>query len=144
MPVTTPVVVILPIADRRRSFDFCHHGLGFEPIGEPADDGVPEPLQFGLNEGLRLMLVPTGGFDWVIGDRTVHTGGGECLLSLSAASEAGVDDLVDAARRAGAVVVTSPERQPWGYTAVFTDPDSHLWMVEAQSFMAPTTPMSRG
>lgn len=57
--------------------------------------------------------------------------------------EAGVDELVDTARRAGAVVVTSPGWQPWGYTAVFTDPDFHLWMVEAQSFMAPATPMSR-
>lgn len=143
MPVTTPVVVTLPTGDRRRSFDFYRHGLGFEPIGEPADDGVPEPLQFVLNEGLRLMLVPTGGFGWVIGDRTVHTGGGECLLSLSAASDAGVDELVDAARRAGAAVVTSPGRQPWGYTAVFADPDGHLWMVEAQSFMAPAAPTSR-
>ena len=103
---------------------------------------MPEPLQFVLNDGLRLMLVPTGGFGWVIGDRTVHTGGGECLLSLSAVSEADVDELVDAAQRAGAAIVTPPGQQPWGYTAVLADPDGHLWMVEAQSFMAPVAPTS--
>jgi uncharacterized protein len=140
MAVTAPVVVTLPIADRRRSFDFYRNGLGFEPIGEVADDTVPEPLQFVLNEGLRLMLVPSGGFGWVIGDRTAHIGGGGCLLSLSAVSEAGVDELVDAAQRAGAAVVTAPGQQPWGYTSVFADPDGHLWMVEAQSFMAPAAP----
>jgi uncharacterized protein len=140
VPVTVPVVVTLPTADRRRSFDFYRDGLGFEPVGELAEDGVPEPLQFVVNEGLRLMFVPTGGFGWVIGDRPVHTGGGECLLSFGAASEAGVDELVEAARRAGAVVVAGPERQPWGYTGVFADPDGHLWMVEAQSFMTARAP----
>jgi uncharacterized protein len=44
--VFAPVVVTLPTADRRRSFDFYRHGLGFEPVGDLADDGVPEPLQF--------------------------------------------------------------------------------------------------
>ena len=59
---SSPVVVSLPIADRRTSFTFYGKGLGFEAIGEPAEDGVPEPLQFALNDGARLMLVPTGGF----------------------------------------------------------------------------------
>jgi catechol 2,3-dioxygenase-like lactoylglutathione lyase family enzyme len=43
---TTPVIVCLPTADRRISFTFYRDGLGFEPVGELADDGVPEPLQF--------------------------------------------------------------------------------------------------
>lgn len=138
-----PVVITLPTADRRRSFDFYRDGLGFEPVGDLADDGVPEPLQFVVGDGLRLMLVPTGGFGWVIGDRTVHTGGGECLLSLGVASEAGVDELVYAAQRAGAAVVTVPGPQPWGYTAVFADPDGHLWMIEAGSVTEPAASTSR-
>lgn len=63
----TPVVVSLPIEDRRTSFAFYRDGLGFDAVGEPAEDGVPEPLQFAVNDGLRLMLIPTGGFGWVIG-----------------------------------------------------------------------------
>src|SRR5258708_19383031 len=73
--VTTPVIVCLPIADRQTSFTFYRDGLDFLPIGEVADDGVPEPLQFVLNDGVRLMLIPTGGFGWVIGDREVATPG---------------------------------------------------------------------
>jgi predicted enzyme related to lactoylglutathione lyase len=90
------------------------------------------------------MFVPTGGFGWVIGGGAVHDGGGECLLSLSAPTEAGVDELVDAAQRAGAAVVAAPGKQSWGYTAVFADPDGHLWMVAAESFLAPAAARPAG
>ena len=67
-----PFLISLPIADRPRSYAFYQEALGLEAIGELADDGVPEPLLFVLNDGVRMMLVPTGGFGWVIGDdRTV-------------------------------------------------------------------------
>jgi predicted lactoylglutathione lyase len=128
----SPVVVSLPIADRRASLAFYRDGLGFEPVGEPAEDGVPEPLQFALNDGLLLMLVPAVGFGWVIGDRDVAPGGtSECVLSLGAASEADVDALIERARRAGAEVVTPPAALPWGYTGAFADLDGHLWLVRA-------------
>ena len=45
-----PIIVSLPIADRQASFRVYGEGLGFEAIGEPASDGVPEPLQFALND----------------------------------------------------------------------------------------------
>jgi len=59
----------LPVADRRTSFAFYAEGLGFHPLGDPAEDGVPEPLQFALNDGVRVMFIPTGGFGWVTGNR---------------------------------------------------------------------------
>jgi predicted lactoylglutathione lyase len=127
-----PVVVSLPIADRRSSYAFYRDGLGFEPIGDPGDDGLPEPLQFALGEGLRVMLVPTVGFGWVIGNREVaEPGCSECVLGLSPDSNADVDDLVERARLAGAEIVTEPGEQPWGYAAAFADPDGHLWMVRS-------------
>jgi hypothetical protein len=77
-----PVIVALPTEDRQRSFKFYDEGLEFEPIGEAAEDGIPEPLQFVLNRGVRLMLVPTGGFGWVTGNRpTAGRGASECLLA---------------------------------------------------------------
>lgn len=127
-----PVVVGLPIADRPTSYRFYRDGLGFEAVGEPAEDGVPEPLQFALNDGLRVMLIPTGGFGWVIGGRPVaQPGTSECVLNLSVADDAGVDDLVERARRAGGEVVTEAGRQPWGYAGAFADPDGHVWMVQS-------------
>jgi predicted lactoylglutathione lyase len=129
-----PITVSLPIADRRTSFRFYGEGLGFEPIGEPAQDGVPEPLQFALGDGVRLMLVPTVGFGWVIGDHDVASPGqSECVLSLGADTEAEVDEMVERALRAGAKIVAEPQQQPWGYTGSFADPDDHLWMVSCRT-----------
>ena len=134
---TSPVVVSLPIADRRTSLRFYCDGLGFDAIGQPADDGVPEPLQFALNEGLRLMLIPSGGFGWVIGDHQVaRAGHSECVLTLQAATDAEVDELVRRAHDAGAQVLTQPGRQPWGYAGTFADPDGHVWMITSESFPA--------
>ncbi|MFF4876944.1 VOC family protein [Micromonospora sp. NPDC000668] len=129
-----PVIISLPIADRPTSHRFYRDGLGLDTVGELADDGIPEPLQFVVNDGLRLMLIPTGGFGWVIGRHEVAAGGqSECVLSLSVASPADADAIVERARAAGAEVVSEPVAQPWGYTGVFADPDGHLWMVSADS-----------
>jgi uncharacterized protein len=132
---TKPIIICLPIGDRRTSFTFYRDGLGFGPVGEVADDGVPEPLQFVVNDGLRLMLIPTGGFGGVIGDRDVATrGSSECLLNLAAETNAGVDEIVERACKAGAESVISPGHQPWGYAGAFADPDSHVWLVTSQPF----------
>ncbi|RKQ90975.1 hypothetical protein C8N24_0791 [Solirubrobacter pauli] len=123
-----PVVVSLPIADRRASHAFYAEVLQLQAFGAPADDGVPEPLQFALNDGVHLMLIPRGGFGWVIGDRDAAARGQvETVLSLTG----DVDAVIERARRAGGEIVTEPARQPWGYTGTFADRDGHLWMVTA-------------
>lgn len=125
-----PVVIALPTGNRQRSFDFYAEGLGLEPIGEAAEDGIPEPLQFVLNQGVRLMLIPAGGFGWVTGKRpTAGPDASECLLALAVADERSVNDLFERARGAGAQIVLEPMQQPWGYSAAFTDPDGHVWQV---------------
>ncbi|MBE2317720.1 VOC family protein [Solirubrobacter sp. CPCC 204708] len=122
--------VALPIADRRRAHDFYTQGLGLEAVGPLADDGLPEPLMLVVNAGLRLVLVPTGGFNWVLGEG--HEVAGErvveCLLQLGRDSEDAVRETVERAQAAGATVVRAPERQPWGFEALFADPDGHLWV----------------
>ena len=134
MPVTPSIVISLPTADRSRARDFYRDALGFESPAPVADDGVPEPLWFPL-DGATLMLIPTGGFGWVAGDRDVApAGSSECVLSLRAASDDEVDTVVERARHAGATVVTVPGDQPWGYAGSFTDPDGHLWMVTSAPF----------
>lgn len=70
-----PATIALPIADRQRSHLFYGEGLGFATPGELADDGVPEPLRVVVNDALRLMLIPTGGFGWVTAGSEVATRG---------------------------------------------------------------------
>lgn len=131
--MTRPFVVALPIEDRVRAHAFYTEGLGLEAVGEPAADGVPEPLQLRLGSEVHLMLVPRGGFGWVTAPHpTAEPGASECQLSWTVATEAGVDAAVERARRAGATVLAEPEAKPWGYSALFTDLDAHLWMVVAQ------------
>ena len=126
----SPLLVCLPTADRSRAHAFYRDALGLEAIGELGDDGVPEPLIFVLNDGTRLMLIPTGGFGWVVGDHPLATPGtSECVIGISAATEADVDRIVAQAGAAGATVYAEPARQPWGYAAAFTDPDDHVWTV---------------
>ncbi|MEJ7582698.1 MAG: VOC family protein [Acidimicrobiales bacterium] len=126
----SPLLISLPVADRVRAHAFYRDALGLETLGEPAEDGVPEPLLFVLNADTRLMLVPAGGFGWVVGNHTVASPGtSECVLGLEAATEAEVAETVERARAAGATVFTEPSPQPWGYASAFTDPDGHVWMV---------------
>lgn len=125
-------IISLPIADRRTSFAYYRDGLGLEAVGELAGDGIPEPLQFELAGGLRIMLVPRGGFEWVIGDHEVAPEGtSECIIGLGLPTATAVDDLVARAVSAGGRLVTEPGQQPWGYTGTFADPDGHLWMITA-------------
>jgi uncharacterized protein len=122
--------VCLPTESRRASHDF-YTALGFEAVGEEvADDGLPEPLQFDVSDGLRLMLIPTGGFGWVTGDRErsprdTH----ECLIAIGQATDAAVDELVRRAQDAGAEIVMEAGDRQWGYAGAFTDPDGHMWQV---------------
>ena len=123
-------VVALPIADRRRSCGFYTGVLGLEPVGTPGSDGIPEPLMLRVNDGFRLVLVPTGGFGSVIGERDVASEGvAECLLRVEQESQEAVREIVGRARAAGAHVVSEPEQRPWGFEGIFADPDGHLWVV---------------
>ena len=125
-----PVTLTLPIADRRAALRFYEAAFGFEALGEPAADGVPEPLQFALGGEVRLRHVPRGCFDWVAAPHEVAGPGvSECLLALRAPDDGSVDGMVERARVAGATVVVPPGAQPWGYAGTVTDPDGHLWMI---------------
>lgn len=130
--VTRPITIALAIEDRQRSYAFYQETLGLEPVGEPAEDGVPEPLQFRLEERTSLMLIPTGGFGWVLGSRQVAPPGvSEVLLSLVVASADEVGETVARMRTAGGEVLAEPAQQEWGFAAVATDPDGHAWQILA-------------
>ena len=121
--------VCLPIEDRLVSHAF-YTALGFVAVGELGDDGVPEPLQFEISGGLRVMLIPAGGFGWVIGDRErAPRGAHECLVVIGLTTDAEVDEMMRRAQDAGAEIVIKAGNQNWGYAGAFADPDGHMWQV---------------
>ncbi|MEU7313889.1 VOC family protein [Streptomyces sp. NPDC007083] len=128
-----PVTVSLPVADRMAAYTFYRDGLGLAAVGKLAEDGVPEPLRFVVNDGLRLMLIPADGFDWITGDHTVaDPGHSECVLAVPVGAEREVDETIARAVRAGARTVSEPDHRPWGYAGAFADPDGHLWLIQAE------------
>jgi predicted lactoylglutathione lyase len=135
------VTIALPIADRRRSYEFYHEGLGFTAPGEPDKDGLPEPLRLTLGDRIRVMLIPNVGFGWVLGGRKqAPAGRSECILSLSLPTRADVDDLIARAAKAGAEIVRQPGEQQWGYDGAFADPDGHVWHVAVADEFLTTWP----
>ena len=104
--------------------------LGVDAVGELADDGVPEPLQFPLNDSVRLMLIPEDGFGSVVQPRTVaEEGHSEYLRHRLHQRRERCRRVRPSGRDAGATIVSPPGAQPWAYNATFTDPDGHLWSV---------------
>jgi len=49
-----PVVVSLPIDYRRAWLAFYRDGLGFEPVVEPAYDGMAEPQQLAVHDSVQV------------------------------------------------------------------------------------------
>jgi len=123
--------ISLATADRSRSLAFYRDGLGLEPFGPLADDGVPEPLQFRLASNVSLMMIPTGGFGWVAGeDRVAAPGTNECVLSFYVPDEGAVRARYKTALAAGGTGVSEPSQREWGaFAAQVADPDGHLWMI---------------
>lgn len=130
----------LPTRDRRLAYEFYRDGLGLPTPGEPADDGVPEPLRATLSESCEVMLIPTGGFKWVteqLGDEPIDAATlpppedlKQCVLTLALDSPEEVDDRFAVAVRLGRTVA-EPAKMPWGYRALVADPDGHLWQLLA-------------
>ncbi|EXF24523.1 glyoxalase [Nesterenkonia sp. AN1] len=120
----------LPIADRGRSHRFYREGLGLDPVGQVAQDGLPEPLQFRLFGEAYLCLVPTEGLGWVLGDRELSPAGlSECLLGMALTDAEQVSAMTDRLLAAGGTLLTAPTQQPWGFESIVADPDGHAWQL---------------
>jgi predicted lactoylglutathione lyase len=65
-----------------------------------------------LNDGVRIMLIPTGGFGWITGGHNVApAGSSECVISINARDDAGVDEVLERAFPSGATIVTGRARR---------------------------------
>ena len=127
----TRVTISIPTHDLARAFEFYRKGLGL-PLATDAPEGeMPEPAEFRLDANTHLMIVPVGGFKYVLGRRTAVASPdmSECILSFALATNADVDHWAERACAAGATVESPAQQLPWGYAVTLRDPDGHLWML---------------
>jgi uncharacterized protein len=124
-------MIALPTTDRPAAHAFFRDGLGLPTPGEPAEDGVPEPLRVTLGSDTEVMLIPADGFTFVTGRAAASDDRAECMISLQAESTDDVDARFARAVAGGGTAVAEPAFTPWGsfYRAVVADPDGHLWQL---------------
>ena len=126
------LTICLPTDDRARAADFYRNGLDLDLHGEAQEDGLPEPLQFLINDHTLLMLIPRDGFEYtlsgaLIADPATHSS----LLTINAQTRAEVDDVFARSIRGGATALAAPDPKPWGYVAMIADPDGHPWLIRS-------------
>ena len=124
-------VLTLGVADLERSLAFYRDGLGLPTqgiVGREFEHGAV--AFFDLSGGVKLAI-------WAQDDLAHDTGLPRAPVSPTSftighnvAGREEVDDVMDQARRAGAVIIKSPQDTFYGgYAGYFHDPDGHLWEV---------------
>jgi catechol 2,3-dioxygenase-like lactoylglutathione lyase family enzyme len=119
--------VTLGVGDLARSLAF-YRALGWERTNEDAD------VVFFQAGGMVLALWGRG---QLAGDGGVDDPGGwgGVTLSVNVRSPEEVDEVIDAARAAGATVGHPAATTFWGgYAGVFADPDGHTWEIAHNPF----------
>ena len=116
----------LPVRDLDRSVEFFTK-LGFEFEPRMTDKNATAMI---VSDEAFVMLLVEDFFKTFtkksIADATKQT---EAIIALSADSKQEVDQLADAAERAGAKPGNEPDDKGFMYTRSFQDPDGHLWEV---------------
>jgi len=123
--------ITLGVADLDRSLRFYRDGLGLPTegiVGEEFDHGAV--VFIALQHGLKLALWPRRSLARDAGLPLGPVSPTEFSLAHNVSSRTEVDELLERARRAGAVVVKPARETLWGgYAGYFQDPDGHLWEV---------------
>lgn len=124
-------VITIGVEDLERSLRFYRDGLGL------ATDGiVGAEFEYGavvfidLQSGLRLALWPRKSITHDTGPALDAKSSTEFTLGHNLASKAEVDEVMNQAKVAGAVIVKPAHDTFWGgYSGYFQDPDGHLWEI---------------
>lgn len=124
-------VLTLGVDDLLRALHFYRDGLGWPTDGIVGAEFAHGAVVFiDLQPGLRLALWPRRSIAHDSGLPPGAASATEITLGHNVGSRAEVDDAMQRAAAAGAVIVKPAQATFWGgYAGYFQDPDGHLWEV---------------
>ncbi|GIP18272.1 glyoxalase [Paenibacillus montaniterrae] len=124
-------VLTLGVDDLQRSLTFYRDGLGLPTegiIGQEFEHGAV--AFFDLQAGVKLAIWSRRDLAHEAKVPLVAPSSTEMTIGHNVASKAEVDEVIEQARKAGAVITDPPHDTFWGgYSGHFLDPDGHLWEV---------------
>ena len=124
-------VITIGVDDLERSLHFYRDGLGLSTegiVGEEFEYGAVVFIE--LQSGLRLALWPRKSIAHDTGLSPDMKSSTEFTLGHNVNSKAEVDEVMNQAKVAGAVIVKPAHDTFWGgYSGYFQDPDGHVWEV---------------
>lgn len=132
-------VITLGVDDLARAVAFYRDGLGFSTegiVGQEFEHGAV--AFFKLQPGLMLAVWPRSSLAHDSGIPKAPISSTEFTLGHNVSSRDEVDNVMEQANRAGAVIVKPAQTTFWGgYAGYFMDPDAHLWEVVYNPDMLP-------
>lgn len=124
-------VITIGVDDLERSLRFYRDGLGLPTqgiIGTQFEYGAV--AFFDLQAGIQLAIWPRQSISLDSGVSLGLPSQTELTLGHNVSSKKEVDEVMEQARNAGAVIVKKAQDTFWGgYAGYFEDPDRHLWEV---------------
>jgi len=124
-------VITVGVDDLEKSLAFYRDGLGLptqEIIGTEFEHGAV--AFFDMQAGLKLAIWPRANIAYDAGIPLGAPSTTELTLGHNVASRAEVDNVMEQARKAGAVIIKPAQDTFWGgYSGYFKDPDGHLWEI---------------
>lgn len=124
-------VITIGVDDLEKALRFYRDGLGLRTqgvIGKEFEFGAV--AFFDLQAGLKLALWPRESISHDSGLPLSAPNPTEFTLGHNVSSKSEVDEVMDQAKAAGAVIVKPAHDTFWGgYAGYFQDPDRHLWEV---------------
>ncbi|MEA5093149.1 hypothetical protein SDC9_22203 [bioreactor metagenome] len=122
-------IICLGVKDMAQSIRFYRDGLGFA-----TDEKEDSPkVVFFNTTGTKFELYPLKLLAEDINEKNpphIATGFAGITLAYNVKSEDEVHEIMELAKRAGAVIAKEPQRVFWGgYSGYFTDPNGYYWEV---------------
>lgn len=124
-------LITLGVDDLEASLRFYRDGLGLATqgiLGTEFQDGAV--AFFDLQSGLKLALYPRTSLAKDADLPPGTPGAPGFSLGHNVSSKAEVDQVMQQARQAGAIIAKPAQETFWGgYAGYFQDPDGHLWEI---------------